>query len=921
MKNTQRLLLVEDKIKNGYFRLALEELMKSYNVNAAADQVIRAELLLRTEGAERAQPLARQILESKGIGALVKARASMVLALSLIRTNSPNETLKLLEQSVHLATTADDKDLACRAQIELLVAKFDRFGPAGLGTLPVEVWRSVRSIGDPRLFSMLHCRLGTMEALRGSLDVAKRHVDLASLHLNDHENPYIGCLISNLAANIAVLAANPKEAIARAHEALRLSRLSGDSLNEFAALNNLCQTSIIVGAFDRAEHYLKVADAFANRNALMKICVYDNRAQLQLLSGDVEACEVTVSALESLCDGVDLRSRSYTALETTTTRIRLLQSQRELASAVALAQDAVAAAIARGATPLTAQFSIQCADLFAELGRLDEACGALRVAEEAVSRLSVDSIPIRADLDCVRGKVFGLFGALGPARRFLSRAIRINTVIGYSVARKRALALKASMIGESLSPERRDLNKSVPAAQERENRASALLQDLETVAGLFVFSSRPELLGLEAFELLASARVAVRLTLVVKEGASLIVLKEYASKELDPASESLDISLGRKKSHAYTLRVSPRATPTAQACVAALRAILRAAVANEETRCDNLEKNSLWPIERDADIDASMFASPRMKDLYVRAMRAAETDLTVLLTGATGVGKEVLAREIHRHSLRAQKVFQPIVCSGMPSGLLESQLFGHKKGSFTGAHSDFPGVIRAAEGGTLFLDEIAELSQDLQIKLLRFLESKEIHPIGELHPIHVDVRIIAATNAKLHDMVTDGRFREDLFYRLNVATFNIPSLRERREEIPGLVHHFLAEYSQQNHRPMPKLSDEGLEYLLLYSWPGNVRELRNEMERLAGTIEIGGTIAAADLKHAILSARKTMPANPDPYDFTIRLNQPMQEAIRTLEREMIRRVLSGTNNSLEAAARILGLSRKGLYFKRQRLGL
>jgi DNA-binding NtrC family response regulator/tetratricopeptide (TPR) repeat protein len=381
------------------------------------------------------------------------------------------------------------------------------------------------------------------------------------------------------------------------------------------------------------------------------------------------------------------------------------------------------------------------------------------------------------------------------------------------------------------------------------------------------------------------------------------------------------LSLGKTKDREFVLLVQPKPSFVARSGLSALHALIRMAISREEHRRERVRQESVWPAERYADHPGALFVGRRMADVVAQAMKVAKSPLTILLTGETGVGKEVLAREIHQLSLRSQQIFQPVVCAGMPSGLLESQLFGHKKGSFTGAVSDFPGVIRAAQGGTLFLDEIGELSNDLQIKLLRFLESKEIHPIGELRPIKVDVRVIAATNADLHQMVQDGKFREDLFYRLNVATFNIPPLRERLEEIPSLVQHFLAQYSQQNHKPVPGLSDETLEYLLLYRWPGNVRELKNEMERLAGMTDAAGIIEPSDLKSPILAARKTVPSEPGPHEVTIRMNQPLHEAIDHLEKEMIRHVLTTNQDNLESAARALGLSRKGLYHKRQRLGI
>jgi transcriptional regulator with PAS, ATPase and Fis domain len=257
----------------------------------------------------------------------------------------------------------------------------------------------------------------------------------------------------------------------------------------------------------------------------------------------------------------------------------------------------------------------------------------------------------------------------------------------------------------------------------------------------------------------------------------------------------------------------------------------------------------------------------------------------------------------------------------MASGQLESQLFGHKKGSFTSAVADFPGVIRGAEGGTLFLDEIGEIAVDVQIKLLRFLEQKEIHPIGEVYASKVDVRVIAATNANIHQLVEEGKFREDLFYRLGIATFNIPPLRERREEIPALIQHFLAQYSQQNRTRSLKISDEALEYLLLYSWPGNVRELRNEMERLAGVMSPGSCVRPDDLRPQIVSPRMTRPMSSREYEFTVRTDQSLDEARDQLEREMIHRVMRRYPHSLETVAKVLGLSRKGLYSKRQRLGM
>ena len=308
-----------------------------------------------------------------------------------------------------------------------------------------------------------------------------------------------------------------------------------------------------------------------------------------------------------------------------------------------------------------------------------------------------------------------------------------------------------------------------------------------------------------------------------------------------------------------------------------------------------------------------------MRDLVQTLRRAANAPLSVLITGESGVGKELFARALHRASARKDKTFLPFNCATVPKDMLDSQLFGHRKGAFTGAHETGIGVIRAAYGGTLFLDEIGEMSIDAQPKLLRFLESGEIHPLGEPKPVHVDVRIVAATNANLDQLVSDGKFREDLFYRLNVLPINIPPLRERREEVPTLVEHFVEKFAREMQKPMMRVADETLEYLLLYRWPGNVRQLANEIRRIVALAEPGAMLTPAHLSKEITGTRRTVPVEPS--EFVMRLDQPLADATDQLERAAIERALTASNGNYDLAARALGLSRKGLYLKRQRLGL
>jgi DNA-binding NtrC family response regulator len=320
----------------------------------------------------------------------------------------------------------------------------------------------------------------------------------------------------------------------------------------------------------------------------------------------------------------------------------------------------------------------------------------------------------------------------------------------------------------------------------------------------------------------------------------------------------------------------------------------------------------------------ALFLSEQMQGLVAIARRVATTPVPILITGETGTGKEVLARTIHAYSTRAKATFLPFNCTSTPRDMLDSQLFGHRRGSFTGATEHFQGIIRAASGGTLFLDEIGDTSTDVQPKLLRFLESSEVHPVGEAHPVRVDVRLIAATNADLDALVAQGRFREDLFYRLNVVRLHLPPLRERRVEIPSFAIHYLRKFGQECGKTNLRLAEETMEYLVLYRWPGNVRQLANEMRRLAALAETSAVLMPEHLAVEITASRRTIPASErelDPNEVVVRLDQPMAAAEEHLQRTMIHYAMKKTNGRIEDAAQMLGLSRKGLYLKRQRFNI
>jgi DNA-binding NtrC family response regulator len=373
----------------------------------------------------------------------------------------------------------------------------------------------------------------------------------------------------------------------------------------------------------------------------------------------------------------------------------------------------------------------------------------------------------------------------------------------------------------------------------------------------------------------------------------------------------------------FRVRCSPPADVLRAIPASDILRIVRSLETLAQHRQQDRNRAALWP-ESEHKTDDGIVLSEEMAGLRDTARRIAPTNVPVLITGETGTGKEVLARAIHAESTRASATFLPFNCSAGARDMIDAQLFGHRRGAFTGAVEHAPGVVRTAAGGTLFLDEIGEAPLDIQPKLLRFLESGEIHPVGEPQPSKVDVRVIAATNIDLDAAVSSGRFREDLFYRLNIVRLQLPPLRERRVEIPVFAQHYLRKHARELNKGDLRLAEETMEYLLLYRWPGNVRQLANEMRRLAALAEIDAVLMPEHLSPDIVASRRTVPASErmlDSNEVVVRLDQPVAAATEHLERAMLQYALTASGGRIEETARRLGLSRKGLYLKRLRFGL
>ncbi|HTM20908.1 MAG TPA: sigma 54-interacting transcriptional regulator, partial [Kofleriaceae bacterium] len=392
---------------------------------------------------------------------------------------------------------------------------------------------------------------------------------------------------------------------------------------------------------------------------------------------------------------------------------------------------------------------------------------------------------------------------------------------------------------------------------------------------------------------LASLVRSIDVVAVWGPGEYQLLLPEMEPEEAERWAERLRAALAPLGAEARTgVAGYPRAGRDAATLTAAARAAARG--------------------EPDDAPEQPLIADERMRELHALARRMAASDLSMLLLGETGTGKEVLAEVIHRASARAAGPFLRLNCAALPEALLESELFGHEKGAFTGAAAAKPGLLETADGGTIFLDEIGDLPPAIQVKLLRVLEAREVQRLGGLKPRTIDVRFVAATNRDLHADAEAGRFRVDLYYRLNGLSLLLPPLRERTAEIEPLARRFIASAAARARRPDPALDPEALALLLAYDWPGNIRELRNAVER-AVLLQTDGTIRAEHLPGDRMRATGRPPA-PAPAP----ASPPGGEED---ELQRIRAALEQCGGNQTQAARLLGISRRTLVNRLNALGL
>jgi hydrogenase-4 transcriptional activator len=812
---------------------------------------------------------------------------------------------------------------------------------------------ALHAVGDSRNLALVHSLSGVTLAQEGRLDEAMAALRQAErLALMVRAGDVVATICGNQ-ANVAMMQHRHDQALALAERSVELQEESGTPHGLGIALASLGQISVRLGNLRRAEQALNRALDVRSPLQFMREttgAVFDTLAQIHMVRGNHEdASRALQRSREAYGDANRWYHWSVLALEA---RLALRRGDAggALATATQIARsDDVPPAYAT-------QAELIAVEALLASGRRDEAEQRLQAVSSLIPAAGMSStwgefLRLRGRLHAQAGRPteayhdlgqsVSVFDLLGERYQAGLSHLELGKLAAAAGARSRAsrYLLDALAIFESLD--------AVPDL----NDARAAIEGMPTAAtgaflGIHVDGEAPLVHRI--------VDAAVTPALLAKEGttalleacdaqAAVIFTQPRAGEVHVVAAAGCDTETARAIAGAAARSIGRPSTPLLavetvgkdgaaprHAVVSAVRPFAPSVLQRFRTLCAVLRQGFelcsarerpsepvVGTLERPLEplIPGFVCSSAAMQRVTDQIQRLQGSDLTVLITGESGTGKDLVARAIHAGSPRGDGMFLPYNCTSATRELADSQLFGHRRGSFTGALADQPGVIRSAAGGTIFLDEIGDLPIDVQPKFLRFLEQGEILPVGETRPIRVDVRVVAATNADLEQRVAESTFREDLFYRLSVIRIHVPPLRDRREEIPHLATFFVREASERLGKPDVRLSPETLDLFDAYGWPGNVRQLRNEVQRAVAMTAAGGVIAPEMLSPIFAGASDT-PSSP-----RRARNVTLAAAVERLERDMIDAVLERTSGNVSQTARALGLTRRGLYLKMDRLGI
>ena len=830
-------------------------------------------------------------IELRSESVLARCRALHTIGLVCHARGELESAEENLQNALRMAQECGDWAQAAWAHLALFRLMRGTKGSASTSVTLADLRKSVAKAADPHVSSYLHVCVASLEGQAGRFDEALRHCDVAESLLCESPNVWLTANIHLNRAAISLVQCDFQRSAMNIRSGRELAVRVGDTRSVLMFDTNSAHVEMAVGHFDNARRILTRLLDLPEVSSVTLLGVIDGLARLELTLDELDACDSTLRRAEQCVEERPSLSMNYSARWAEVTRIKLLLKLGRDSDAISQLEHLEKATHTTRDEPLRAILNLLAAQARWRTG--DRRLAAARILTA------------------------GMSGITGFRELQQEYYVRIAEIVGRRSSLGMKLTARATRLVKHLGMANALLPRSdARSAPEKEpwggdHRACDVL---DSCVGMLDLAFSSKLLGSELVGLLRS--------LEMKDAELIEASPGQPVQTLIRGRESLSIDVEGRTEVIVACGVPE--DPLKALLLADVFRIARAALTLERFREEERSRAALWPADPVETEAGALFLSDEMQHVLAMARRVASGTVPVLITGETGTGKEVLARLIHAYSPRAKATFMPFNCTATPKDMLDSQLFGHRRGSFTGATDHFQGVIRAAGGGTLFLDEIGETTLDVQPKLLRFLESSEVHPIGETHPARVDVRVIAATNANLNALVAQGRFREDLLYRLNTITLHLPPLRERRVEIPALAAHYLRKYAAENHKGDLRLAEDTMEYLVLYRWPGNIRQLANEMRRMATLAERSAVLMPDHLSPELAASRRTVPPSQrilDDTEVVVRVDQPLPAGVAHLERVMIQYAMKKCGGRLEDTAAMLGLSRKGLYLKRQRLGL
>ena len=989
--------------------------------NVAERRLEDVRLLLDQGRATEAQTAIARLLKptkTNRITASLQAKVRCALSLSLEMQGRYRESLEAVAQyeSVAARNELDQEALACvRVHLGLaynytgdhpkavailnvaLRAAMDNESALQIGSVYValaRVYRSIneytiardyaqkaleyfRSAGDWRGLAEAYFGLALANVFEGQWEAGLENLEHARSLIGDHPATYLlGKIHTNMAGACWFLK-RPQEGIGYLEKAVGYYEHTEHKANAMDGYNNLGETLMLVGEWERAQQALLRALELANqidKRPAAAATVLDSLGKLRLLCGDLDDAQ---SLLEQAVTTATEHGNKWYEGQAIRTLSQCLLAKGEIKAALEQAQRALFLGEKIGDRQATCESRLLMAEALLSAGRRDECAAELQIVAKETkdspddlgmfgNTLRVQGILALANNDYAQavqlfGRSISIFELLGD----VYRSARAHYWLGCAYAKSQPDRAKEHLSQAITTLEKLGAKLALTEAEQ----ALASLEQTPTLSQDEVIA-RFQWLTLRLSEATASRELllrelaavlreetAAKRVLIVEPSNSLqstrqkiVVANDFDEVEALRLVESFDqindetelgqfarerdltvIQLQPSRALPATIFVAPRGSATLPFGLS-LHSLLRvvelglSACALHDKDADDLDNKSQAANAAQSLMPGFIHSSPAMTRLVEEIHKIRSSDVTALVTGESGTGKELVARAIHAFSSRRAKVFVPFNCTAVPKELSDAFLFGYKRGAFTGAVADSAGVIRAAAGGTLFLDEVGDLPLEIQPKLLRFLQEGEIQPLGEQRPIKVDVRVIAATNSDLEEMVAAGRFREDLYYRLNVIRLQVPPLRERRSEIPAIVNHYIQHYAEKFGRCDIQISPPAMDLLMVYDWPGNVRQLTNEIQRIVARTDDNAVITPEHLSPELRrqsgfavtsSSFLSTPDLPPAFDEDLTLVEAVDQFKQYLLTERLRK----NRNNVSRTARELGMTRRGLQRMIVRYGL